>query len=187
MLFYGNSPATGSNTGPQVPIWQLAPQAAALPDELGRENGYKQAAVAWIRTNPKQAAVLYVKKTLNWFNFRTNLYTAGKSSKLYDVLIAASYYPLLLAALAAPFFIPAQRQLQTFFAAQYLTAALGYAIFFTRIRYRLPYDYLLIVLAAATVAALFDRRNQALGRHAAIGTMPVEEPAFPAPLQAGKR
>ncbi len=186
MLFYGNSSATGSNTGPQVPIWQLAPKAAALPDELGRENGYKQAAVEWIRANPKRALVLYVEKTLNWFNFRTNLYTAGKSSRLYDVLIAASYYPLLLAALASPFLLPAQRRLQAFLAAQYLTAALGYAIFFTRIRYRLPYDYLLIILAAGTVAALLDRRKQNMIQQAGSEAIPAEELAAPMSLQEGR-
>lgn len=186
MLFYGNSSATGSNTGPQVPIWQLAPKAAALPDELGRENGYKQAAVEWIRANPKQAMVLYLEKTLNWFNFRTNLYTAGKSSRLYDVLIAASYYPLLLAAMAAPFLLPAQYRLQAFFAAQYLTAALGYAIFFTRIRYRLPYDYLLIILAAGTVGALLDWRQRSLAQQIENKAVSLKEPASPMSLQQGR-
>ncbi len=171
MLFYGNSSATGMNTGPQVPIWLLAPQAAAEENELTRENGYKQAAVTWIKAHPQQAAVLYGKKVLNWFNYQTNLYTAGKSSRLYEWVIAASYYPLLILAAYSLFLRRERLHQELFFVAQYLSAAAGYAIFFTRIRYRLPYDYLLIVLAAASVAMLLDRK----WRQKASG-IAVEEP-----------
>ncbi len=160
MLRYGNSPLTGPNTGPQVPIWTLDPQATALPNELDRENGYKAAAVAWIKANPGRAATLFVEKTLNWFGFRTNLYTAGKSGRLYDAAIAGSYYPLLLGACLLPLLVVPRRRIALLFALQYIVAALGYALFFTRIRYRLPYDYLLIILAAGAFAALMDRRAQ---------------------------
>ena len=158
MLFYGNSSATGMNSGPQVPIWLLAPQAAAEQDELTRENGYKQAALTWIKAHPRQAAVLYGEKVLNWFNYQTNLYTAGRNSRFYDFVIAASYYPLLLLAALSPLLRRERLHQEGLFAAQYLSAAAGYAIFFTRIRYRLPYDYLLIMLAAASLAALLDRK-----------------------------
>ncbi|WP_263384050.1 hypothetical protein [Granulicella arctica] len=164
MLLYGNSPETGANTGPRVKIWLFAPEAAAQKDELARENGYKRAAIAWIKANPKRAAVLYVEKTLNWFNYQTNLETAKKDSKVYPLLIAGVYYPLLCGALVAPLLLPGRRQLMLLFAAQYLVAAGAYAIYFTRIRYRLPYDYLVVMLAAASAAALYELWRERRGR-----------------------
>ena len=157
MLFYGNSAATGMNTGPQVPIWLMAPEAAAQSDELTRESGYKQAAIAWIVSNPRRASLLYLEKVVNWFNYQTNLYTAGKNSHLYEFVIAATYYPLLVLAFFAFLLRPDRRRVCTLFAVQYLAAATGYAIFFTRIRYRLPYDYLLMILAGAAAAILIER------------------------------
>ncbi len=159
MLFYGNSAATGANTGPQVPIWLLAPAAFAQKDEVAQEAGYKQAAVAWMRVHPRRAAILYAEKILNWFNCQTNLKTTASHSSAYEMVIALVFYPMLVLAICSPFLLPHRRHVIVFVSAQYLVSAAAYAVFFTRIRYRLPYDYLLMILAGASLAVYLDRRR----------------------------
>ncbi len=159
MLLYGNSDLTGPNTGPQVPIWSIAPNGPAQQDELAEENIYKATAIRWMSDHPRQATLLYLKKFANWFNCQLNLRTSSEQSSLYQFLIAVVYYPLLLACLLSPWLLPASRKLALYFALQYLIADAAYAVFFTRIRYRLPYDYLILILASGVCAALIDSFN----------------------------
>lgn len=156
MLLYGNSDLTGPNTGPRVPIWLLAPSAFAQKDEVRLENGYKRAAVEWIHAHPRRAAVLYLEKTANWLNCRTNLMTSTRHATLSAAFLALVFYPILLLALCSPVVAPEKRGFILLFALHYLLAAAAYAVFFTRIRYRLPYDYLLMMLAAATLAKIWE-------------------------------
>ena len=160
MLIHGNSDLTGPNTGPTLPLKQMAPQQVwDDKDEFRRDNGYKHIAIEWIKTHRQRAAILYVEKTLNWFNCQTGLKTVEKDSGIYQYLIAAVYYPLLFGAALSPFLIPGSRRIEALFAAQYVLAGCAYAIFFTRIRYRLSYDYLLVLLAAGSAAAILERRK----------------------------
>ncbi len=159
MLLYGNSDLTGPNTGPQVPIWTLAPEATAQRLEVDQENGYKAVAVSWIKAHPQKAAVLYLEKVVNWFNCQTNLKTATQDGHRYGLVIGVVYYPMLLAALVSLVSLTRHRSFALLCWAQYLGAAAAYAVFFTRVRYRLPYDYLLILLAAGTVSAWLGRRT----------------------------
>ena len=48
--------------------------------------------------------------------------------------------------------------LEVLFLSLYLAAGMAYAIFFTRIRYRLPFDWLLIALDAIFVARVIAGR-----------------------------
>ncbi len=167
MLFLGNSEATGPNTGPTLPLEQLLPKVWHETDELVRDNGYKNAALAWIRAHPQRAASLYVLKTLNWFGCETRLKSSNQDSSAYGIIIAAVYYPMLFLAILSPLLLLRTRPLQLLFALHYGISALVYAIFFTRIRYRLPFDYLLLMLAAGSVAALLSRQRRAISQSGA--------------------
>ncbi len=157
-LYLGNSPLSGPNTGVQVPLNQLSPAAAAQPSELARESAYKQASKLWMREHPKHAAILYLQKFLNWFNCRSNLATKSENSVLKDLAVAIPYYAILLLACVAFFVLRPMRPVVNLFWGQYLLAAAFYAVFFTRVRFRLPYDYLLIVLAAGALAVYAEAR-----------------------------
>ena len=97
-----------------------------------------------------------MKKFANWFNCYLNLRTASEHSSLYQLILAIIYYPLLLACLMSPWLLPTFRKLELYFSIQYLMAAAAYSIFFTRVRYRLPYDYLILILASGVCAALIE-------------------------------
>ena len=127
--------------------------------EVQKDKHYRKAAVSWILTNPSAAATLYVRKVLNYFNFRNELHVASEQSRLKDIVLFLSYYTLLfivvmriLAFRRIPF-CPAEWMLYVL----YFGNALVSAIFFTRIRFRVPFDILLIAMVAIFLGHLISR------------------------------
>ena len=152
----GNSPATTPNNGPNADVSAYTSAAERLGlDEFDRNSYYLSQAVAYLRSDPGHAVDLYVRKVLNYFNYRNELRTSSESSPLRDALMLATYGPLLGLALARLALMGRMRMspLEGFLAMTYLLGALVSAVVFTRIRYRLPFDVLLILL----VAAFLDR------------------------------
>ena len=66
-------------------------------DEAELDRHFSRCAKEWIRRNPGAAAKLYALKTANYFHFNNKLSTAAEESFLKDLVLAATYYPLLLA------------------------------------------------------------------------------------------
>jgi hypothetical protein len=153
-LLLGNSPLTGPNSGTNVDVDVIAPEALGLP-EVQRDAALKKHAVEWIKSHPREFAWLFVKKFANWFNYRNQLRTSGESSGVRDLAMAVSYYPLLALALLLPL-VKERRltELERYLYSSYGAAALAYAFFFTRIRFRVPFDYLLIILASGSASIL---------------------------------
>lgn len=126
-------------------------QALGL-DEFEADKYYHHAAITWIKEHPTRAFVLYLEKTANYFNVY-NEYTGNTPSEVTpwkQVLLGVTYLVLLglLAwrlAEAKRFPLEAREKL---FLAVYVLSAFTMAIFVTRIRYRLPYDYLIIAIVA---------------------------------------
>jgi hypothetical protein len=96
-LLLGNSPASGANTGTDVDLNAIAPEARSL-SQIDQDAVYKRHATLWIKQHPGRAAVLYAEKFLNWFNFHNKLMTSGQGSRIKDLAIAFTFYPLLLCA-----------------------------------------------------------------------------------------
>jgi hypothetical protein len=155
-LLLGNSPMTGPNSGTSVDVDAIAPEAANLP-EIERDVALKRHAIAWIRDHPLEFASLFVRKFVNWFNYRNQLRTRGESSRFRDFVLAFSYYPLLALAFLLPF-VNRRRlsKYECYLYFSYGAAALAYAFFFTRIRFRVPFDYLLIILASGAARMLMQ-------------------------------
>lgn len=148
-LLLGNSPNTTPNAGVNV---DLTPQLAAAADldEPARNAAFTRAAIAHIREQPLASAGLYVRKFLNYFHVHNTLHTASEGSPARDALLALCYVPLLL--LAGAHTIAALRarprdSLTLFYALLYLISGAAQAVFFTRIRFRVPFDPLLLLLA----------------------------------------
>ncbi len=162
----GNSPSTTPNSGTLAVegIRHILEQAQGL-DEIQRDQFFTQQALRYIKENPLHYLKLYFLKVLNYFNFRNELATSSESSPLRDFLMLISYGPLLLIAVIytlAMLIIGVARfrqspwslihylrqnpklSMEIFLIALYLMSAIVIAVIFTRIRFRLPYDYLLI-------------------------------------------
>ncbi len=154
-LLFGNSENTGPNSGVNVDIMHYRKQVREL-DEAEIDARFRQFAVDWIRGHPGAAAKLYVLKALNYFNFRNELYVKTEESRLKDAVMFVSYYPLLLIAIVRLGLYHRRRLSPTevMLYVLYFGNAFASAVFFTRIRFRVPFDALLIAIVAVALGLL---------------------------------
>jgi hypothetical protein len=150
MLILGNSENTTPNAGPSADISRYL-EASTGMTEVEKDRFFARQAVAFIRDNPAHAAKLYVLKFLNYFNYRNNLWVKAEQSRLRDWISLLTYGPLLalaLVRLAQVRKTPLSR-FELFALLLYVANGAFSAILFTRVRYRLPFDMLLIAVCAA--------------------------------------
>ncbi len=158
-LLLGNSPATTASSGVRVNLETWQAEAREL-DEVARDRFYRGAAIDWVRENPRQAAALYVRKLLHHFHFRNRLHTASEQSSGRDLVMALGYGLLLglvLLRLAVASRCPLTRT-EGFILILYLANAAFAALFFTRIRFRVPLDWLLTIPAGNALTLLCSGR-----------------------------
>lgn len=160
MLIMGNSENSRANIGPRVDIYKY--QNFALRHSKGpieKDTLLRKQAFEWIMQNPGRAVILYIEKFINWFNFSNKLATESEQSSGRDIILFVSYYPLLI---LASWYILIDRNtelrtLKIYIVLLYLGAGAIYAIFFTRIRYRVPLDIMMIVLVSMQIEAIVAR------------------------------
>ena len=161
-LLLGNNPNATPTSGVDADIARYVKTAHRRGlDEVETDQYFREQAVDWITNDPSSAAALYVGKLLNFFNFRSNVVTESQQSGLTDILGALTYYPLLiLFALRLFMFrkLPFARG-EGLLVSSYLGYAVVAAVFFTRIRFRVPVDQLMIGVAAAGVVAWIRSRQ----------------------------
>jgi hypothetical protein len=153
-LLVGNSENTTPNAGTTVDLSAYLPGAIGL-NEVDRDRYLRNQALEYITSHPIESGRLYLLKVLNYFNYRNELVTQNEQSSIRDLFMLVSYGSLFMALLlrlillirvkASPF--------EVLYILLYLSSAFVTAIFFTRIRFRLPFDYLLIMV----VAILFEK------------------------------
>ncbi|GHF72079.1 4-amino-4-deoxy-L-arabinose transferase-like glycosyltransferase [Amycolatopsis bartoniae] len=154
-LLLGNSEHTTAGSGTEVDIsrYEQAARDAHL-DEVGINGFFSDSAVDWITAHPADAVVLYGKKLANTFSFSSDMATSGQGGGAADLVLALTYYPVLL--LAVLRVALARRwpltRVETLLAVLVVLNFLLQAVFFTRLRFRVPLDALTIVLAASVVA-----------------------------------
>ena len=153
----GNNPSTTPNSGVNVDLRSVLEEVSKRNlDEFEANRFYIQKAIEFIQSNPAHYLSLYFLKVLNYFNIRNELATASEASAWKDLLMAVTYGVLILLTLARlvlSFHFPIEKD-EIFMFSLYLTSAFVHALFFTRIRFRLPFDYLLIVLASIFLGKL---------------------------------
>jgi 4-amino-4-deoxy-L-arabinose transferase-like glycosyltransferase len=164
-LLLGNSENTRPNAGTNVDISAYYEQTLGM-DEIERDAFYRAQAVEYIGEHPARAARLYGLKVLNYFNFRNELITRSEGSALRDLLVLFTYGPLLLVVITRLALIPRFQatRFEILLVVLYGLSALVGAVFFTRIRFRLPFDSLLVMLAAVFLAQLLKCRVESGGQ-----------------------
>ncbi|MGA0447604.1 MAG: hypothetical protein ACO3M2_12440, partial [Pseudohongiellaceae bacterium] len=159
-LFLGNSPNAGPNTGVNV---ERSAELKAVEgmSEIDADTYYRDRALEWIGSHPREAARLYAAKALNYFNFRNELNTRSQSSRLKDLVMFCTWFPLLGIFVIRLFYFRKYplRDLEKAIYLLVITNVFLSAVFFTRIRFRLPFDLLMILSNA-----LFISRLPALSR-----------------------
>lgn len=152
-LLVGNSSNATPNAGANADISAYINEANRLKlDEVQTDRFYRHSAIEWMAHHPRQWLVLYGEKLLNWFNFRNELVTKSQAANSKWLLMFVTWYSLLgMAVLYMWFSAGKWNNIDRYLWGVYATGALSYAMFFTRLRYRVPYDYILIAQAAACV------------------------------------
>jgi 4-amino-4-deoxy-L-arabinose transferase-like glycosyltransferase len=156
----GNSENATPDSGVNVDISSYLAASEGMT-EPERDAYLRSRAVDWIAHNPSSALKLYVMKLVNHFNFRNQLASRGESSSLRAIVMMVTYYPLLaVAALRLGLFrrYPLDRA-ELLLLGLYLGNAFVSSIFFTRIRFRLPFDMLLIGAVATFIASVVYSRK----------------------------
>ena len=147
-LLYGNSENAEYDSG-LVDISKYMAKTQGL-NEAESDAYYKKSAVEWVKNNPEDAAILYFKKVLNNFNFKNKSSTNVENRFLINAMMFIAYYPLLLlvcirTALRKRYEFTRDELLLYIL---YFGSAFVGAIVYSRIRYRIPFDFLLIAMVA---------------------------------------
>jgi 4-amino-4-deoxy-L-arabinose transferase-like glycosyltransferase len=152
-LLLGNSAETRPNSGVNMDLskYSIGPGSH---DEMDIDNNYRKKAVEWIILNPGDALKMYFLKTLNYFNYRNDLAITEESTRLRDLTSFLTFYPLLILAVVR---VALCRRwplnpLEKFLVLLLVVSPFIQAIFFTRVRFRLPFDFLMIFMAAGLLA-----------------------------------
>jgi hypothetical protein len=128
--------------------------------EADFDAAFKQCALDWITAHPGAAARLYVGKLVNYFNYRNEIATASAGGGWRDWLVFFTYYPLLALVVvraACARRVPLARPEILILLLYFLNAAAS-AVFFTRLRFRIPFDFTLIAIEAAFVCRCWQAR-----------------------------
>jgi hypothetical protein len=154
-LLHGNSEKAGPNSGASTDISAYVPTDSGL-SEVELDAYYRGQAFNFIRHNKGRAIRLYALKVLNWFNYRNDLAVKSESSRARDVLMLVTYGPLLLLLVVRLLLAGRLKpsRLEALLIILYVSNAFAYAVWHTRIRYRLPYDLLLVAVVAIFVGNL---------------------------------
>jgi 4-amino-4-deoxy-L-arabinose transferase-like glycosyltransferase len=150
-LLLGNSEHANAFGGRVVDISQYEdPAHAEGLGEVALDNRFTSDSVTWMKANPGRTVTLYIEKYASNFTYSSPLATANRSSTANDLLVAVSYYPILALAL---FRLALWRRrplsrLEKGVALLIFGNVALLAVFYTRLRFRIPLDTLTIVLAA---------------------------------------
>lgn len=156
----GNSPQQTANNGPNAlpGITHIIKESHDLGlDEFERNDFYKNKALELIKQDPKHYISLYFLKVVNHFNFRNDLATISESSLAKDILMLLTYGSLLITGIIRVLLFKKYlfSKFEIIIVVLYVSYAFVSALVFPRIRYRLPFDYLLIMLVAIFLEKIF--------------------------------
>lgn len=154
-LLVANNENVAFYTGAEVDISKYTNAAdQAGMRELERDKFYRAKALEWIKNNKGRALEVYLMRVLYNFNFRNKMITTEETSRAKDLVMLMTYGPLLL--LFVVRLLLAKRYPVTSFEALLILVYLAYPVasglFLARLRYRLPFDPLMIMAVAAFIA-----------------------------------
>jgi hypothetical protein len=147
-LLLGNNENARPDAGVDVDIERYRREARGL-GPVEEDALYRRRAVEWIQGHEGAAAWLYARKVAHYFAVREPQSTGGAGGLAATAVMLLSYGPLLLSLAVRVLSLrrdpagPTELPLLVV----YLGNALVMAVFFTRIRFRVPLDALLVAAA----------------------------------------
>ena len=165
-LLLGNSPLARPDLGVNTDIAVYLRAAEGL-GEVARDRYFQHAALDWMRSNPDAALRLYLGKLASYVSVSDTLQTESQASHLRTLALGVTYYGLLSLAVLGVAVSAARRRLsrvEVLLVVLYIAVGLAYSVFFNRVRFRIPADYMLAVIAGGGLAGLCEWVNGAVRR-----------------------
>lgn len=152
-LLYGNSENTEYDTG-VVDISKYSNTEGLNEAEV--DGYFKKSAIDWVTDHPADAGGVYLQKVANYFNFKNKLGTKSEESFFKNALMFLSYYPLLIVVVIRctlwrkyKFTWPELLLYILYFGNAFISA-----VVYTRLRYRIPFDFLLVAMVSIFIGHL---------------------------------
>ena len=165
-LLAGNSPDARYNTSLDVKFPDYVYTEITGKTEIERDRIFKRAAFREMANNPARTVSLYFGKFLHWFDFSNRLMSdtaveGGASTvnvSTREVILLAAYSLIILPLVARVALLRKHpfRPIETLGLCLWIGAGLAYAVFFTRVRFRMPFDWLIIANNAIFIALIFE-------------------------------
>ena len=158
-LLSGNSEkATYDQLSGAISLSETALHDLIGKNEVERDRIMSQEAMRYIRANPARTFKLYCQKFLYWFAYSNQLASdvvikGGASDvtvRVRNIIMFCAYIPLLGLFIVRLFLVRRfpLSDIEVLFITLYVTSGMAYAIYITRIRYRMPFDWFLIAVDA---------------------------------------
>lgn len=168
-LLAGNSPDTRWNTSLDVRFPEQVYTDITGKDEVERNKIMTRAALDRIEADPGRFVALWAAKFVHWFHFSNRLLSDevledGASSVPVDTretILLLAWSILIVGPLLARIAMWRRHppsKLEILFIILWIAGGAAYALFFTRIRFRLPFDWLMISANAVFLSGLINAR-----------------------------
>lgn len=150
-FYHGNFKGTTANPVSKTD-YLIPAEVYANLNEIELAAYFKAKAIKDIVSDKKRAVKLYFLKVLNYFNYHNVLSSNEESyvSKFKDIIMLLTYGPLFFLLFLRLLFIKKYKpsRFEVLLITLYFSNAFFMGIFLTRIRYRLPFDFLMIAIVS---------------------------------------
>ena len=166
-FWMGNNEKTTASTGNTIKFpASLSQQLAEAGNEVAQERIFYQQGFQFIQQNPARFVKLTFLKVLNLWRLYPNPDTGYKiSPTLSKILSIVTYGPVLLLAIAGFILSFSQRKKYVcLMLCLFLSFTVGYALFITKVRFRLPLEPYLIILASFAMTRFWNDRKKIMNR-----------------------
>lgn len=158
-LWLGNNSQSTINTGSNIDMSEDFHELVESLPEFEADKIYKQRALTFMRSNPQHVLWLSLQKGLSFWRFGPSPTTEGyvDQNSWHRWISFLSYGPIFLLAIAG--FLTASKKAQSImllwiFYALAFTAV--HAVFISKVRFRLPLDYFLMMMAAVALQKIIE-------------------------------
>lgn len=159
-LWLGNNPESTINTGSNIEMPEPLATRIAAVSEVEADRIYTEEAEQFIRTHPQRFVLLTLKKGLSLWRFDPSPTTEGYDTlePLYELASVLSYAPIVLLAVVG-YLVASQKHREMMLVWLFFAVAFTalHAVFIVKVRFRLPLDVFLIIMAAYAVDHLLSR------------------------------
>jgi len=157
-FWMGNNPSTKASTGNSVKIPDyLSQQLSEAKSETEKDRIFFQDAFQIIKKDPLRFIHLTIIKALNLWRFYPSPDTGYKIFPILSkILSVMTYTPISMLALCGFILCWSQKREVVLLLLLFISLTMTYAIFITKVRFRLPLDPYLIILASYSINTIWE-------------------------------